>query len=165
VFVRKFEPSDAPACRELWAELTSWHRELYADPTIGGVDPGAGFDRYVAGVGSRRIYVAERDGFVIGFAGLIVRGDKVEIEPVVVTANERRHGVGGLLVESVVAAARKEGVRQVVVRPVARNSDALAFFHRVGFTALGHVELVLDFERHADYWRSGERLAEREFKV
>jgi 2-polyprenyl-6-methoxyphenol hydroxylase-like FAD-dependent oxidoreductase len=35
-------------CRSLWAELTEYHRRLYGHPSIGGDDPGAGFDGYLA---------------------------------------------------------------------------------------------------------------------
>ena len=39
-FIRTYESEDRDACRLLWAELTQHHRELYADPTIGGEQPG-----------------------------------------------------------------------------------------------------------------------------
>ena len=42
--VRAYADADYAACRVLWAELTSHHREIYEDPTIGGADPGAGVD-------------------------------------------------------------------------------------------------------------------------
>jgi hypothetical protein len=51
------------------------------------------------------------------------------------------------------------------VSPVARNAHAIGFFQRLGFTALGHVELLMDFRRSAEYWRPGERIAGREFDV
>jgi N-acetylglutamate synthase-like GNAT family acetyltransferase len=164
VKVRPFEPSDGEVCRGLWGELTACHRELYGDPSIGGPDAGAGFDDYVAERGDKRIWVAEESGSVIGFAGLMVSGRRAELEPVVVTAALRGRGVGRALVDAALEAARAESLDQVVVRPVARNQDALAFFHEVGFTALGHVDLLLDLRRPDSYWRPGERLAEREFR-
>ena len=36
------------AWRGLWAELTEYDRCIYEDPSIGGEDPGAGFDGYLA---------------------------------------------------------------------------------------------------------------------
>ena len=163
--VRRFEARDAAACRALWAELTNRHRELYDDLSIGGDDPGSGFDEYLDEFGKEGLWVAEEAGSVVGFAGLIVRGRKAEVEPVVVSAPRRGKGVGRALVEAIVEQARATDIHQLVVRPVARNADALAFFNELGFNALGHVELLLDFRRTPGYWRPGERLAGRDFDV
>lgn len=163
--IRRFEEGDSAACRALWAELTRWHRELYDDPTIGGDDPGSGFDGYLNEFGDSRLWVAEREGSVVGFAGLIVRGNQAEVEPVVVATDARGQSIGRTLVRAVVDVARTEGFAQVKASPVARNAQAIGFFHQLGFTALGHVELLADFRRPADYWRPGERISGRDFDV
>jgi GNAT superfamily N-acetyltransferase len=165
VLVRRFETRDAAVCRALWAELTNRHRELYDDLSIGGADPGSGFDGYLEEFGEECLWVADDSGSVVGFAGLIVRGRKAEVEPVVVSAPRRGEGIGRALVEALVKEARTREIDQLVVRPVARNADAVAFFNELGFKALGHVELLLDFRRSPGYWRPGERLAGREFDV
>jgi N-acetylglutamate synthase-like GNAT family acetyltransferase len=165
VIVRPFEERDSAACRALWTELTGWHRELYDDPSIGGDDPGSSFDRYVEEFADARLWVAEHSGSVTGFAGLIVRGNQAEVEPVVVTADARGEGVGRMLVATAVEAARADGIGQIKVSPVARNAEAIRFFHQIGFTALGHVELLADFRRPDGYWRPGERIADRDFDV
>lgn len=165
VAIRRFEHDDAPACRSLWAELTEWHRELYDDPSIGGEDAGSGLDRYLEEFGDAPMWVAERDGSVVGFVGLIVRGNQGEVEPVVVSEELRRQGIGRLLVDVALDAARSRGLGQVKVRPVARNEQAIGFFHTLGFRAIGHVELLLDLKRPRSYWRSGERLAGRDFDL
>jgi len=162
VTIRRFEEGDASACRGLWAELSRWHRALYDDPSIGGDDPGSGFDAYQEQV---RMWVAERKGSVVGFIGLVIRGRQAEIEPVVVSFDARGQGIGRELVETAVEAARAEGVRQVKASPVARNALALRFFHRLGFDTLGHVDVLLDLERPKSYWREREQLAEREFRA
>jgi GNAT superfamily N-acetyltransferase len=165
VTVRLFETRDSVACRTLWAELTGWHRELYDDPSIGGDEPGSGFDSYLEEFGDARLWVAELSGSVVGFTGLIVRGNQAEVEPVVVSPDARRRGIGRTLVAAAVEAARAESVGQIKVRPVARNAQAIQFFHELGFTSLGHVELLADFRRPAEYWRPGERIADRDFDV
>ena len=48
VIVRAYAGGDYGAGRSLWAELTEYHRGIYGDPSIGGDDPGAGFDDYLA---------------------------------------------------------------------------------------------------------------------
>ena len=163
--MRRFEPRDSSACRSLWAELTRTHRALYDDSSIGGDDPASGFDDYVEEFSDARLWVAERRGSVVGFLGMTVRGRRAEIEPVVVSFDARGQGIGRELVEAALEAAQDEGATQVKVSPVARNATALRFFHRLGFDALGHVELLLDFERPQSYWRGRERLGEREFRA
>jgi GNAT superfamily N-acetyltransferase len=165
VTIRPFDEQDSPACRALWAELTRSHRALYDDPSIGGDDPGSGFDAYQDEFAGARMWVAERAGSVIGFIGLIIHGTQAEVEPVVVSFDARGQGIGRALVETAVDAAQAEGVGQLKVSPVARNSHAIGFFHELGFTALGHLDLLLDFRRPTDYWRPGERIAGRDFDV
>jgi GNAT superfamily N-acetyltransferase len=165
VTIRPFDEQDSPACRALWAELTRSHRALYDDPSIGGDDPGSGFDAYQDEFAGARMWVAERAGSVIGFIGLIIRGKQAEVEPVVVSFDARGQGIGRALVETAVDAAQAEGVGQLKVSPVARNAHAIGFFYELGFTALGHLDLLLDFGRPAGYWRPGERIAGRDFDV
>ena len=163
--IRPFEEQDTGACRALWGELTRAHRALYDDASIGGDDPGSGFDAYLGEFAGARKWVAERGGSVVGFVGLIIRGKQGEIEPVVVSFDARGQGIGQALVETAVEAARAEGVDQLKASPVARNSHAIDFFHSLGFTALGHVDLLMDFRHPAAYWQPGERVAGREFDV
>ncbi len=163
--IRPFEEQDASACRALWAELTRSHRALYDDASIGGDDPGSGFDAYLGEFAGARKWVAERGSTVIGFVGLIIRGKQGEIEPVVVSFDARGQGIGRSLVQTAVDAARAEGVDQLKASPVARNSHAIDFFHSLGFTALGHVDLLMDSRHAASYWQSGERLAGSDFEI
>jgi N-acetylglutamate synthase-like GNAT family acetyltransferase len=164
VTVRRYRPEDLEACRSLWADLTEWHRDLYGDPTIGGSDPGAGFDAHLAEAGPDRIWVAELDGRAVGLAGMIVSGRKVELEPLTVRAGCRGVGVGRRLAEAVIAAARREGARQIVVRPTGRNAETIRVFHALGFDVISRVELVYDLSED-ERWRDGEEIAGRTFRV
>jgi N-acetylglutamate synthase-like GNAT family acetyltransferase len=162
--IRRYQPDDLEQCRSLWRDLTEWHRELYADPSIGGDDPGLGFDAHLAEVGPEQIWVADRDGQVVGMAGMIVRGRKVELEPLSVRAGCRSAGIGGELAAAVIAAARAAGAEQVVVRPTGRNALAIRVFHTLGFDIVSRVELVHDLADNAR-WRDGEDYAGRRFRV
>lgn len=163
--IRPFVEQDSGPCRALWGELARAHRALYDDASIGGDDPGSGFDAYLGEFAGARRWVAERGGLVVGFVGLIIRGRQGEIEPVVVSFDARGQGIGRSLVETAVDAARAEGVDQLKASPVARNSHAIEFFHSLGFTALGHVDLLMDIRHAAEYWRPGERIAGSDFDV
>lgn len=164
--IRSYESKDLETCRALWAELTEWHRIIYEDPSIGGCDPGRLFDKHLDQVGPERLWVAEKDGTVVGLAGLILETGQAELEPVVVKEGLRGLGIGRVLAEVALEAARRSGVNSVIVRPTARNGLAIRFFHRLGFDVLGQIELVLDFRpRNRQKWKAGETIASSEFKV
>ena len=82
-----------------------------------------------------------------------------------VSFDARGQGIGRSLVETAVDAARAEGVDQLKASPVARNSHAIEFFHSLGFTALGHVDLLMDSRHPPGYWQPGERIAGSDFEV
>src|SRR5437762_13013552 len=104
VAVREYRDADLLACRGLWAELTEHDRRSYDDPTIGGNDPGAYFDTYLATPERVMSWVAvagdadgRGGGEVVGLTGLFDRGEEGEVEPVVVTERLRGGGVGRAL--------------------------------------------------------------------
>ncbi len=165
VVVRPYAAGDRDACRDLWVELTDVHRTLYESPGIGGPDPGLQFDDHLRRVGAPNVWVAEVGGRVVGLSGMIPGEGEAELEPLVVTESLRGRGIGGQLVEVVVAAARDAGVGTLSVRPVGRNAAALRYFHGRGFRSIGYVELFMDLRPGPRPWRDGESLAARRFTV
>jgi len=83
--IRKYQTSDLKQCRSLWRELTEWHREIYEDPTIGGVHPEEYFDKHLSKVGSDKLWVATVDSRVVGLTGLIIKENEAEVEPLIVS--------------------------------------------------------------------------------
>ena len=166
ITIRHYQERDLQSCRALWVELTEWHRHIYQSPGIGGPDPGLHFDEHLERVGSENIWVAETGGHVVGLAGLIPGEEDSELEPLVVSQAYRGRRIGRQLAEAVIAAARIRGVNQLMVRPVARNKDAIRFYHELGFNILGQIEQFMDFgPADRQVWKPGERIAGRDFKV
>ena len=154
--IRDYQTIDYDMCRTLWKELTERHREIYGDPSIGGDDPGQGFEAYLANPKRQASWVVEIQGQIVAMAGLMMDGDEGEIEPVVVSPRYRSRGIGTMLVRHVVEQARCMRLRYVKVRPVARNKQAISFFHRLGFDLLGQVELFQDISgTPSSKWESG----------
>jgi N-acetylglutamate synthase-like GNAT family acetyltransferase len=140
--IREYTDADLEGCRELWRHLTQRHRDIYEDPTIGGADPGPYFDEhYLPDEKPAKLWVAERDGQLVGLCGLLVQGDEAVLEPIVVRPGDRNHGVGSQLAQQAITEAERLGVKYINVRPVGRNVEAIRFFHREGFDVLGRVEL------------------------
>jgi ribosomal protein S18 acetylase RimI-like enzyme len=160
--IRAYQDGDREDCRSLWRELVEWHREIYADQSIGGEHPEDYFDKHLAKVGAGNIWVASNGTRLVGFVGLIVEGNEAEIEPLIVTRKLRHEGIGKQLVQKVISATRKRGLLSLSVRPVARNEEALKFFCEQGFSILGRLELFMDFSGHA--WKSGVRIHGCEFE-
>jgi GNAT superfamily N-acetyltransferase len=156
VSVRDYAEGDYGACRSLWAELTEYHRRIYGDPSIGGDDPGAGFDGYLDTSQRVGAWVAELPGRVVGLTGLFDRGASGEVEPVIVTAAVRDRGIGRRLISRVVEEARARGYEYLAIRPVARNVAAIRRFHAAGFRSLGgHVDLTMDLTARRHDWLPG----------
>lgn len=165
VTIRGYESRDLEACRDLWVELTQWHRDIYDAPSIGGDDPGKQFDEHLEKVGPSNIWVAVSDDAVVGLTGLIPGEGEAEIEPVVVSRSYRGSGVGRKLVETAMQAARDAGVKHLSVRPVGRNKDAILFFKNMGLDIVGHVELFMKLSPDAKQdWQDGPELAHKRFR-
>jgi GNAT superfamily N-acetyltransferase len=163
VDIRAFRPTDLDACRDLYTQLVEHHREIYADPTIGGDDPGAGFDEYLALPERVQTWVANDADVIVGMAGLLWEGGEATIEPVVVDRGSRGNGVGRRLIETAIEESRRRAATDVNIKPVARNASAIQAFHELGFRRVGHVQLFMSLDRDDSYWRSGPELSGRSF--
>ncbi len=117
------------------------HRDVYGDPSIGGDDPGLEFDCHLERVGAGKVWLAEMDGEVAGLVSLITDSEQAEVDPLVVSQRFRSRGIGRRLLDRMVEEARKLGILCLYVRPVARNRDAVSFYHRAGFKTIGHLQL------------------------
>ncbi len=162
--IRPYRASDLERCRALWVELTQRHRNIYDDPNIGGDAPGLYFDKHLAQVGPERVWVAECDE-VVGLVSLIVEGKEAKVEPIVVAATHRGQGIGQALIERMVKEAKELEMSYLNVKPVARNVEAIAFYHAAGLNILGNIEMFMDLRSPASTgWKSGVELFGRTFE-
>jgi GNAT superfamily N-acetyltransferase len=165
IVVRDYAMADHSVCRMLWVELTEHHRRIYEDSSIGGDDPGSGFDGYLAMPERVASWVADLNGRIVGLTGLLDHGTSGEVEPVVVTDQLRGRGVGRLLIERVVTEAVGRGYEYLAIRPVARNVSAIQRFYAAGFQTLGgHVDLTMDLADRRHGWFEGPHLHGLDFR-
>ena len=160
--IREYQTQDLEGCRELWEELTIWHREIYDDPTIGGANPGLYFDTHLGKAGPEHLLVALDGGTVVGLTGYIPAEGEAEVEPLVVRRSHRGRGIGTMLMEALVRRLEGAGIKYLNVRPVARNVKAIEFFREHGFDKLGRVELFIDFTGGS--WKKGLKLFDMDFE-
>jgi GNAT superfamily N-acetyltransferase len=163
VEIREYRASDLAACRELYSQLVEHHREIYDDGSIGGDDPGSGFDDYLALPERVVSWVAVEGGMIVGLTGLLWEGEESTIEPVVVDCARRRMGLGRALIATAIEEARRRGATDVNIKPVARNASAIQAFHELGFRTLGHLQMFMSLDRDDSYWRSGPEIHDRRF--
>lgn len=76
-------------------------------------------------------YIAERSGRLVGLLTYDIAGDMLEI--VTLNAIERRAGIGTLLIDAAVQAARRAGCQEIRLTTTNDNVDALRFYQRRGF--------------------------------
>jgi ribosomal-protein-alanine N-acetyltransferase len=85
---------------------------------------------------TRHYLVAEDDGTVVGYAGLIAYDDEAHVATIGVTGSRQGEGTGALLLDAVLAEAdRRSPVVLLEVR--ADNEHAQELYRRRGFTEIG----------------------------
>ncbi len=142
--IREYQQTDYIFCRSLYGELASHNAVIYEDQSISGEDPGRGFDEYLTRTDRRCTWVAETNGEIVAFAGLLasVGEENVgEIEPVIVSLKSRGKGIGTKLIEYIVDEAKRRGFHFLSIRPALRNEKAFALYVKLGFDNIGSVVL------------------------
>ncbi|HEX6976233.1 MAG TPA: GNAT family N-acetyltransferase [Vicinamibacterales bacterium] len=89
-------------------------------------------------IASQCVFVAERDGVVVGFAAVIMRADDgAELDALFVEPELWKHGIGRRLVEQASNVARD---RSATFLHVIGNPHAEGFYRSCGFDVSGTVE-------------------------
>lgn len=86
----------------------------------------------------RAWFVAEADGHVVGLAGSARLGDDVHVLRLAVAGAHRRRGIGGDLLDALVAQARDERAESITLEVRVGNAAARALYLGRGFTERGH---------------------------
>ena len=80
---------------------------------------------------------AERDGTLVGYAGMYMLGDECDIANIAVDARYRRSGIGTALLGAMFARAREEGAEAMYLEVRSRNGGAIALYEKFGFERVG----------------------------
>lgn len=126
-----------PALRRMrWWDVEAVHRieaDVFPDPW--SVEA---FWSELAHVPATRHYlVAEDDGEIVGYAGLVVTGHQADVQTLAVARSRQGCGLGGVLLEALLDEARRRGAGEVLLEVRAENTAAQALYARHGFERIG----------------------------
>jgi GNAT superfamily N-acetyltransferase len=134
--IRLGTPTDLPACSSVYRRASLSNAgdrdNLLAHPEYLILGP--------EGLAEGRMYVAEEDGSVVGFATwawAAEAGGTVELEDLFVDPDWRRRGIATALVGHIVDVLRARGVRCL---EVTANPHAEGFYSAAGFSDCGVAE-------------------------
>jgi len=143
--IRKAERRDAEALGRLGAMLMRMHYgfdpQRFLAPHEGTETGYAAFLAQMLDSKDDVVFVAEENGAIVGyvFAALEplswkeLRGPAGFIHDVVVAADARGRGLGTQLMHAAIDWLREHGAPRVVLWSAAKNANAQALFHRIGF--------------------------------
>jgi ribosomal-protein-alanine N-acetyltransferase len=77
--------------------------------------------------------VARRNGALVGYGGMWVVADEAHIVTLAVARDERRRGIGRLLIEALLEEARRHAVRGITLEVRVGNIPARTLYESYGF--------------------------------
>ena len=84
-----------------------------------------------------RYFVAVENGKILGFAGFIIMPDDIEITNIVTRKQNRGHGIGKMLLETIMDEAKVYGKNEISLEVNAKNIIALNLYDSFGFEKVG----------------------------
>ena len=86
---------------------------------------------------SRHYLVAEDNGAITGYAGLLAAGSQGDVLTLAVTADRWGRGTGSALLEALLAEAARRGCSEVFLEVRIDNARAQQLYRRFGFVQIG----------------------------
>jgi [ribosomal protein S18]-alanine N-acetyltransferase len=86
---------------------------------------------------SRHYLVAEDDGVIVGYGGLLAAADQADVLTLAVAAGRWGRGTGSALLEALLAEAARRGCTEVFLEVRTDNARAQQLYRRYGFAEIG----------------------------
>jgi [ribosomal protein S18]-alanine N-acetyltransferase len=86
---------------------------------------------------NRHYLVAEQDGAVVGYAGLLVAAHQADVLTLAVACEHWGRGTGSALLEALLTEAQRRGCTEVFLEVRTDNLRAQRLYRRYGFTGIG----------------------------
>lgn len=84
-----------------------------------------------------RYIIAEKNDEILGFAGIIILPDDVEITNIVVRKSERKKGIGKLLLDKLIEMSKSIGKECISLEVNEKNEIAIKLYEKFGFERVG----------------------------
>lgn len=81
--------------------------------------------------------VAEEEGVIIGYCGMIASIEEGEITNVAVAPQARRRGVGDKLIQEIICCAKVRGINRIVLEVRVSNTGAIHLYEKNQFVSVG----------------------------
>lgn len=86
---------------------------------------------------SYRFLVAEKEGQVIGYMGVMIVLDEADVTNVAVTSSYRHQGIGKALVSHMLNVCKQQGVTAMTLEVRESNKTAIRLYEKMGFASVG----------------------------
>lgn len=84
-----------------------------------------------------RYVVAKEVDNIVGFAGIIILPDDVEITNIVTKKTERKKGIGTLLLEKIIEISKETNKKIISLEVNEKNDSAIKLYTKFGFEKVG----------------------------
>lgn len=84
-----------------------------------------------------RYIVAKKENEIVGFAGIIITPDSVEITNIVTKKRERKKGIGNLLLDKIIKIGEKTKRNNISLEVNEKNKIAINLYNKFGFKQVG----------------------------
>src|SRR5258707_11563575 len=133
--VRLALPADAPAIARVLAESFAAYEPMYTPGAFAATTPSASVIEQRFGEGL--IWVAERQGAIVGTASAVPKGTELYVRSVAVLPAARGRQVGQALMRQVEDSAQAEGFQRMFLSTTLFLTGAIRLYERMGFQRSG----------------------------
>ena len=81
--------------------------------------------------------VAKQNQGIVGFAGIRIIIDEVEIMNIVVRKDKRQEGIGSRLLQEILKTAKEQNAQVVILEVNEKNQPAIKLYQKFGFEQIG----------------------------
>lgn len=87
--------------------------------------------------GKSKYFVAKQENEIIGFAGILLIIDQVNIMNIVVKKDKRNFGIGSLLLEEIIRYSKIHNATSITLEVNEKNIPAIKLYEKYGFKQVG----------------------------
>ncbi len=87
--------------------------------------------------GKSKYFVAKQENEIVGFAGILLIIDQVNIMNIVVKKDKRNFGIGSLLLEEIIRYSKIHNATSITLEVNEKNIPAIKLYKKYGFKQVG----------------------------